>query len=217
MNTAQADKFFTSINNDTVKRYTDYWHGVRPITVDDFFRRYLFAFTSVHTTWTGNVRGYNSLKDLGWLNDKENLLSRLVDARCGMFNNRTKTIWKFKEQFYSNTDHFCNVEGDWISYRNQLVKEISGLGIAKVSFTLEMCFPKQAMVSCIDTWGIKLYELSTDSFRDKKGIAMYETAEKHWIEKSIDVDASPMVTRSIYWDKLKNRRNPRYWSYVLEN
>lgn len=217
MNTTEADNFFDSINKSTLKRYTDYWNGVRPVTVDDFFRRYLFAFTSVHTTWTGNVRGYNALKNLGWINDKETLLSRLISARCGMFNNRTKTIWKFKDQFYSNPDLFCNVEGDWVSYRNKLVKEISGLGIAKVSFTLEMCFPKEAMISCIDTWGIKLYQLPTDSFRDKKGIAMYETAEKHWVDRSIDIDASPTVTRSIYWDKLKNRRTPRYWSYVLEN
>ena len=217
MNTTQANTFFDSIKSDTIKRYTDYWHGVRPVTVDDFFRRYLFAFTSVHTTWTGNVRGYNALKNLGWLENKENLRERLTNARCGMHNNRTETIWKFKDQFYSNPELFTKVQGDWISYRNLLVNSISGLGIAKVSFTLEMCFPKEAMVSCIDTWGIKLYELPTDSFRSKAGVEMYEKAEQHWIEKSVDVDASPMVTRSIYWDKLKNRRNPRYWSYVLEN
>jgi hypothetical protein len=217
MNTTQANTFFDGVNQSTVNRYTDYWHGVRPITADDFLRRYLFAFTSVHTTWESNVRGYNALKDLSWVNDKDGLLARLIKARCGMHNNRTEYIWKFKEQFYNNLDLFTKVQGDWTSYRNRLVKEISGLGIAKVSFTLEMCFPKEAMVSCIDTWGIKLYELPTESFQSRKGIEMYELAEKHWVDRSIDIDASPMVTRSIYWDKLKKRRNPRYWSYVLEN
>ena len=217
MNTTHADKFFDTVNKGTLERYTDYWHGVRPVTTDDFLRRYLFAFTSVHTTWKGNVRGYNALKNLGWVNDKENLRERLIDARCGMFNNRTETIWKFKDQFYANPDRFTKVQGDWIEYRNELVKEISGLGIAKVSFTLEMCFPKEAQVSCIDTWGIKLYELPTDKFMSRSGIEMYERAEKHWIDRCIDIDTPSMVARSVYWDKLRNRRTPRYWSYVLEH
>ena len=33
----------------------------------------------------------------------------------------------------------------------------------------------------------------------------------------INVDASPTITRSIFWDVKQKRRNPRYWSYVLEH
>jgi hypothetical protein len=109
------------------------------------------------------------------------------------------------------------VQGDWTKYRNEVVEQLSGLGIAKVSFAMEMCFPKEAEVSCIDTWGIKLYELPTDKFNSKKGILLYEEAEKHWVEKSLEVNAPSMVTRSIYWDGLKKQPNPRYWSYVFED
>lgn len=217
MNQTQADKFFDRVRPLTVDRYTDYWESVRPKTIDDFFRRYLFAFTSVHTTWAGNVRGYNAIKDLGWLSDKENLRDRLIFAKCGMHNNRTETIWKFKTQFYSNTDLFCKPWKNWIDYRNYLVKNVCGLGIAKISFALEMCFPKEAEVSCIDTHGIQLYGLPVDKFQSKSGIELYQKAEKHWVDRSLAIDAPSMVTRSIFWDKKQKRRNPRYWSYVLEN
>lgn len=216
MNHENAERFLETVKPSTVSRYSDYWAGLKPTTHDDFLRRYLFAFTSVHTTWSGNVRGYNALKDLGWVDDKEDLRTRLIGARCGMFNGRTENIWKFKNQFYANPDRYCKVQGDWKSYRNQLVKDISGLGMAKVSFTLEMLFPIETQVTCIDTHGIQLYELPFDGWQTRREVEMYESVEKHWVEASFAIGASPAVTRGIFWDKKQNRRNPRYWTYVLE-
>jgi hypothetical protein len=134
-----------------------------------------------------------------------------------MFNNRTEYIWKFAKQFYANLDFYCNPTGDWTAYRNTLVNSITGLGVAKVSFTLEMCFPLTAKVSCIDTHGIQLYDLPMQDFKSKKGLELYENTEKHWIQNAVDVDASSYVARCIFWDKKQKRRNSRYWSYVLEN
>lgn len=162
MKTESVDTFFDTIKPSIVKRYNKHWEAIKPVTVDDIFRRYLFAFTSVHSTWQSNIRGYLALKDLSWVNNKNLLLSRLVWARCGVHNMRTKTIWAFKEQFYANPDRFCNVDGDWRTYRNELVKEINGLGVTKVSFALEMCFPKEALVSCIDVHGLRLYGLDVN-------------------------------------------------------
>lgn len=217
METKKAEQFFNTITPKVSKTYTEYWESIKPTTVDDFFRRYLFAFTSVHTTWEANVRGYLALKGLEWTENKENLISRLVWARCGMYNNRAKTIWAFKNKFYANPDFYCNVQGDWRTHRNNIVKEIAGLGITKVSFALEMCFPKEALVSCIDTHGIKLYELSTNSFTSKKAMAEYEEAEDHWIDCSVDVGCSPTIARAIYWDVKQEKKDSRYWTYVLEN
>jgi hypothetical protein len=218
MHTETANQFFETVDTDTIQRYTDYWESVRPVTYGDFMRRYLFAFASVHTTWQGNVRGYEAVKDLSWVDDKESLRTKLINAKCGMHNNRTEYMWKFKNQFFENPELFCVAKKDWTAYRNEIVTQLSGLGIAKVSFALEMCFPKEAEVSCIDTWGIKLYNLEDKAnFQTKKGIGVYELAEKHWVEKSLGVNAPSMVTRSIYWDRLKKEESPRYWSYVLED
>ena len=216
MNTKPAEKFFETVRASTVDRYIDYWNDIKPTRPDDVLRRFLFAFTSVHTSWQGNVRGYNALKDLGWMKDKDDLLNRLKKARCGMYNVRTKAIWEFASKFYANVDYYCEEPSDWTSYRNELVEDINGLGIAKVSFALEMCFPNEARLSCIDTHGIQLYELENRDFKSKKGLETYETVEKHWVDNSDDVDSPSYIARCIFWDKKQNRRNTRYWSYVLE-
>lgn len=209
-------KFFKSLKANEVKRYTEYWESIKPVTVDDFFRRYLFAFTSVHTTWESNVRGYLAIKGLEWKENKENLLSRLVWAKCGMYRNRTNYIWDFKEKFYANPEKFCTLQSDWRTHRNDLVDNIKGLGITKVSFALEMCFPREAMVSCIDTHGLQLYGIEAKSFSTKLGLATYEKAEDNWIDSSVDRGCSPTVSRAIYWDRKQNQPDSRYWSFVLE-
>lgn len=216
MNTSKAERFFETVRPSTVKRYTDYWETIRPKTNDDFLRRYLFAFTSVHTSWKGNINGFNAIKDLGWLGDKENLRERLINSRCGMHNARTGYIWDFTEKFYANPLKYTKVQGDWTSYRNKLVEEINGIGMAKVSFTLEMCFPSEVEVTCIDTHGIQMYDLPFVGWKSKKEVECYEKTEKHWVECSKALNASPYITRSMFWDKKQNRRNTRYWSYVLE-
>lgn len=217
MNTARAEAFFSTVTNETVARYVGYWNSIRPETMEDFFRRYLFAFTSVHTTWEGNIRGYNAIKDLGWVSDKENLRERLRNSGCGMHNARAEFIWNFKDEFFGNLNRFCTVKGDWATYRNRLVKDIKGLGIAKVSFTLEMCFPAEAEITCIDTHGVQLYELPQNGFQNKKGVEMYEEAERHWVENSFAVGAPPTIARAIYWDRKQNQPDSRYWTYVLES
>lgn len=218
MNKTNVENFFATVNNTDVTRYTNYWESIKPVSYDDFFRRYLFAFTSVHTTWESNVRGYNAIKDLGWVDSKADLLNRLIDARCGMHNNRTEYIWNFRTQFYSNPEKYCAVGTDWQSYRNELVNEINGLGIAKVSFALEMCFPNEAQITCIDTHIIQFYELlHNKGFKSKKEVEIYQTAENHWLDCSKAIKAAPSISRSIYWDKKQNKTDCRYWSYVLED
>ena len=58
MDTTKADQFFATFPMEKVETYKQYWESVKPLTQDDIFRRWLFAFCSVHTTWEGNIRGY---------------------------------------------------------------------------------------------------------------------------------------------------------------
>jgi hypothetical protein len=48
---SKADEFFASFPKDKIVSYKEYWESVRPQTTADIFRRYLFAYCSVHTTW----------------------------------------------------------------------------------------------------------------------------------------------------------------------
>ena len=60
---SKADDFFKTFPVDKVQAYKDYWESVAPQTDGDRFRRYLFAYCSVHTSWQGNCRGYEAIKN----------------------------------------------------------------------------------------------------------------------------------------------------------
>ena len=47
---SKADDFFKTFPVEKVQAYKDYWESVAPQTDGDRFRRYLFAYCSVHTS-----------------------------------------------------------------------------------------------------------------------------------------------------------------------
>ena len=102
-------------------------------------------------------------------------------------------------------------------FRSRLMKSVKGIGIAKVSFTLEMCYPHLAEVACLDIHMIKLYGLSLQKFDAGKGYQIYREHEQDWIARSKAIGASPYITRCIYWDRKQNHTDSRYWSFVLED
>ncbi len=218
MNKQTVEQFFSEIDQKTVINYTKYWESIKPITRDEVFKRYLFAFTSVHSTWQSNLRGYNAIKDLGWVESKAELLQRLDESRCGIHNQRTEFIWDFKSKFYANPDYYCESNKDWQGYRNSLVAITKGLGLAKISFALEMCFPIEAQVTCLDTHIIQFYNIPIKSFsvKSKKSLDLYQDAENHWVDCSKEINASPTITRAIYWDRKQKKEDSRYWTYALE-
>ncbi|MEO7099119.1 MAG: hypothetical protein ABI162_07135 [Luteolibacter sp.] len=197
----------------------DYWKGVAPTTTKDHFRRWLFAYASVHSTWKSNVRTYNAIKDLGWISDPYLLWSTLMDSRGGLYNDRAKTIWKFKEQFFRNPEFFTR-RGDetWPQARDRIAAGISGLGPAKTSFALELCFPLEAEVVCLDVHMLRLYGKAEMNGRSgKKFLAEYRAMEKDWVGRSLRNQVPSYVSRCIYWDTLMKQPDSRYWSHCLEN
>ena len=98
MLTDKVAKFFDSIKDKDINNYNNYWSQLQPRMIDDAFRRYVFAFLSVHTTWENNCKAYNVLKDFNKWRDNDTLLhKKLVQSRVGMQNQRTKYLKKFLE------------------------------------------------------------------------------------------------------------------------
>lgn len=54
---------FEKYSNSDATRYVDYWDGLAARTDAQLFRRFLFAFMSVHTTWESNVNGFQAISD----------------------------------------------------------------------------------------------------------------------------------------------------------
>ena len=218
MNTPTLETIFASMSSNQISAYSDYWESVKPTNDMDIFRRWLFAYTSIHTTWEGNVRGYNAIKDIEkWADNKETLRQLLIDARCGMHNVRTEYIWNFTSDFMANTGDFHRGSTEtWTAFRDRLNARCKGIGITKVSFTLEMCFPNEAEVVCLDTHMMQVYGMKEvrNSGALKK---VYENNEQDWINRSQSINTAPYIARCMFWDTKQGHNDSRYWSYVLES
>ncbi len=204
-------KVFKTIDYKQIKKYQDYWKQLTIQNNADYFRRWLFAFCSVHTTWESNVNGYNAIKDFTqWLGDDKALKASLIRGRCGLHNNRTKYISAFALDFWSDPNWYYMREEErepWWLLRDRIAQRTKGLGLAKTSFALEMAFPLEAEVVCLDVHMLRLY-----GGEEKE----YNRFETDWIGRSAKAEVKPYMTRMVYWDKLQGYNDSRYWSSCLE-
>jgi hypothetical protein len=219
MSTSKADEFFKNFPKDKVVAYKDYWETVRPKNNDDIFRRYLFSFMSVHTTWKSNVNGYNAIKNFSdWMDNKEALREKIKNSGCGLYNNRTKFIWDFKDQFWANPkDFYFTTKKYHVKKRDSIVSKITGLGSAKISFSLEQIHPNECRVFCGDTHMLELYGMKTLTYQSKTGLSLYKKMERHWSINCGKLGVPLYIARCIFWDAKQNKTDSRYWSYVFED
>jgi len=210
----QVRRVFDEMLDADVERYARYWEGIKPLDNAGRFRRWLFAFCSVHTTWEGNLKGYSAIQDFAhWLGDRDELRSRLVISRAGLHNNRADTIHAFSYEYWSNPTWYARFDGEpWWAFRDRVETRTKGLGLAKTSFAIEMCWPTEAGVACLDVHMLRLYG-SAKSGHDK---VKYNRFEEDWIGRCWAMGAPPYVARMVYWDKLQGKQDSRYWSHVLE-
>jgi hypothetical protein len=208
-----VEEFFTELDYSLAPSYIDYWASIKPKNDSQLFQRWLFAFMSVHTSWKANIVGYNAVKDWWlWLNDWTNLKDRIENSRVGMQNNRVKYLSTFAHKFWSNPEEYKKKDGEsWHTLRDRLKDKILGLGAAKTSFALEMCYPIEAKVVCLDTHMFQAYKL--DQTKDAR---MYSSIEQHWIDMCSMWRVPPYIARCLYWDIKQGYSDSRYWSKVLE-
>lgn len=220
LNKTKADIFFETFPRDKVIKYKEYWESVRPQNSSDIFRRYLFAYCSVHTTWRGNCAGYEAIKNFDdWVDDKETLREKLHKSGVGLHNNRTNYIWDFATKFWNNPkDFYLTTKKYHVKKRDSIVSKISGIGLAKVSFALEMIHPNEARVLCGDVHQLRLYDMETLKYnKSRTGTDLYKKMERHWMINCGKLGVPSYIARSIYWDDLQKKEDSRYWSFVLEN
>lgn len=214
-----ARNFFKSINPDIAKQYSEYWESVAPKNDYECFQRYLFAFCSVHTTFKGNINGYLAIKDYNaWADNHDKLLELLKESKAGLQNNRAKYIAQFSRQYWADPKRFrFTSKKNHVSKRDEIAGRISGLGLAKVSFALEMIHPNAARVVCGDIHQLRFYgmeECRYNSVAEKKA---YRQMENHWVTGATKAGVSSYVARCIFWDRLQGKEDSRYWSFTLES
>lgn len=213
-NKEDVEKFFASITEDEIIDHSLVWERLKPTNDVDVFQRWLFAFCSVHTSYESNMRGYLAIKNFTeWFNKDDVLFDKLKGSGVGLYNNRTKFISEFAQKYWQNPNLFKFKKNQkWAEFRDGLVKDILGLGLAKVSFALEMIYTFDCGVFCCDTHLFQAYGYDQQLHLNK-----YRELENHWIEFSSMYNVPSAIARAIYWNRKKGENDCSYWADVLDN
>jgi hypothetical protein len=198
----------------SLPRYLRYWRTIAPRDDREYFQRWLFAFASIRTRWQVNVSLYNALARPGTSFVREPLRALLVAERSGMVEVRTEGLSRFCAEYWLDPRSFRPAPGEpFAACRDRLVGRIHGLGIAKVSFALELCYPQSCDVACLDTHLLRLYGLAGEA-----GVAdsVYRAAESHWRASCARRGVPSPIARHMYWDRVQGMADTRYWSHVFE-
>ena len=209
---SKANAFFQTLDAATIEAYKQHWSSLAPKNDAERFQKWLFSFMSVHTTYESNVRGYRLLKNwTSWFNLWDILAQKLTDSRAGLNKARHPFIKAFAEHYWNNPDYYKKADNEsWQQFRDRLEKRILGLGFAKVSFAIEMMYPNEAQVACMDVHLYRLYGL--DQSRDS---ALGRTIEKHFVDMSRVWNCPPAIARAIMWDRQQKQGDSSYWTYVF--
>jgi thermostable 8-oxoguanine DNA glycosylase len=217
INYKAAEALIESAPRQHAAEYEKYFDTIKPMTTDETFRRGIFAFASVHTTWESNIKLYALLWDFEvWQHDPEKLRELIVESRAGLVNGRTKNIMKFTAMYWQYPELFEKKEDEtWYKYRDRIMETVSGLGVAKAAFFIELMHFQDSRVSCFDTHMLQTYGIKPPDVGNVKPPDMARM-EMHWDLTCEKYDVNPVTCRWILWDIKQDKPNSRYWSYVLE-
>ena len=214
INTQIVESFFDSIPRTLVDRYVDYWGAMGAKRDHDFLSYGLFALLSVRMSMEKNIDAYKALCKFDWV-DVEDISQRLESLRTGFHKTRAVAVDKYYQQFRDAVNELKKPDNmSWSDYRDKLTK-IRGLGLAKSSFAVEIKYPLDCDVVCLDTHMLTFYTGAKN--QPTPAPTIYKELERHWVRESRKRDIPPAIARHIYWDQTRNEQDhSRAWSHVLE-
>jgi thermostable 8-oxoguanine DNA glycosylase len=217
MDVNNVARLVKSVTRSDVTSYIAYLNSIRPETNTELFKRWLFAFASVHTTWEMNCKLYLALsQSLHWVGDDGELKRILIECRAGLHNNRASYISEFARKFWADPSWYWKKDDEtWMGFRDRICKAVRGIGRAKSSFVVEMMYPEHAKVVCTDTHVMQAYGRTPEQVNhvSDKDEALMESIFVGLCEVA---DVPPVVARYRFWDRKQGHSNSRYWTRVFE-
>lgn len=212
---AAAERFVDSVRAEDVARYADYWRSVAPRDDHAHWLRWVFGYMSIHTTWERNVIGYRAVARLGRRFTRADLEAAVHVSGVGLTRNRTVGLWRLRHAYRRDPGAWQPAPFPAVhrAQRDRMVAAAFGIGLAKVSFVMELASPERCGVACLDTHLLQLYGLP-----GSRGVSAeeYRRAEAHWVGLCDARGLSSPLVRHLYWDRKQGRPDTRYWSHVFE-
>lgn len=207
-----AETLRTRLSPVAVARYCRYWKDIVPLSHREYYLRWLFAFMSVRSRWQKNVAAYLGLAALPRDFTPECLGRVLREEATGLWENRSKGVWKFHNDFWVDSSSWYPLPGESLrDCRNRLARRTFGIKHAKVSFALEMAFPFNQEVVCLDTHILRMYGIE-----GSVPPSLYGAIEGHWCATCVSLSVPPVIARHVIWDQIQGETDTRYWSFVFE-
>lgn len=209
-----AEEFIRALRPDDTTPYLRYWLTLVPRSAREHWLRWVFAFTSIHTSWSNNVKGYKTIAALPDPFTHEQLTEAIVTSGVGLHKLRIQGIWDFTQSFWKDPAWFLpRADESMVHCRNRLANNLYGIGMAKTSFVFEMVYPASCGVVCLDTHILRLYGIAGSSPTP----TVYHEVENHWRTTCQKQGVPLPIARHIYWDRLQGKTDNRYWAWCLEH
>jgi thermostable 8-oxoguanine DNA glycosylase len=214
--TSNINEALDRITPEVHEWYLTHFTSVNKDNPEDYFRLFLFAYLSVQMSWQNNVKLYDRLKDLSWLENYLELRTVFVEEKVGMHNKRPVFIQDFAEKFFQDPSSFHKRDEEtWQDFRKRLDKRIRGLSTAKISFTMEMAEPTTEIV-CFDRHMLhRIFEVKKTEHGVQCSDKDYKRFERMWLRECRKRNMLPAIARLAYWDTLQGYDNSLYWSQAL--
>lgn len=205
--------YIEDLDTKKIADYQAYWQAITPQTDEEHYKRWLFAFLSVHCGWKANVKGYlNVTRET--FKSKAELTEIIASSGVGLTTMRSKGMWEFTQTFYANPGFWRKKPTEtWDMFRHRTMNQVHGLGYAKTAFAIELCYPNECEVTCLDTHMLQLYGQKSSPVPSP---SRYKTLEQHWVVQCKLKNIPAFMARNVYWDKVQSQNDTRYWSYVFE-
>lgn len=209
-----AAEFFAQFDREESFRYQQYWEGLAPRNHSERFKRWVFALCSIRATWQQNVKSYQALtRDLSWVFDFSHLEAIVRQQSMGLHKVRTRALWELSREFFHDAGRYEKSPiMTWAELRNEYAGRLFGIGLAKTSFAIELMYPVEAEVACLDVHILRGLgaDVATPSPTE------YAFWERVWLDKCARAGVPSPIARHMYWDKLHGKADTRYWSHCLE-
>jgi hypothetical protein len=206
-------RFFESIKQPTIERYKTDWTTIIPKSDHETLNRWRFAYCTVHTPWENSCDQYNRFKHTYEDQEYPALVRLLKDSGGGMWDIKAYGIAILHYLWQIQSPLFDKPTRKWQAFRNTIRNNLPKLGLAKTSFAIEMLYPHDAQVICIDRHMFKAF-----GWEDVDRVcsdAQYHYYENYWVDISNEYNLAPVISRNLFWDIIQQQDSSMYWAKHL--
>jgi len=220
-----------NLDQQVVDQRTSYLESLKPQTLKERYKRWIFSAMSINTCLRQNVDNYKTVMAMPWdsLNELQEVMAY---AGVSLPSAKSVSVWAITQLYHGPEKQrifahpaqagWCQKKHAWDWFRDRMaevttveddsVKKMPWVGLKVVSFAHEMCWPCNCRVLAIDVHVKRWYGVKGE-LTDK----LYHEIEEHWLEACDRYGFPPAIVRSILWDRDHSADSSRHWSHVFED